>query len=695
MKFSYSWLKELVKFKESPEKLAELLTLYLAETNVSFRGKRAILDVDLLPNRVADASSHLGLAREIGAILGKKFNYPQPKFKEDKRTTKSWIMITLKSPYCRRYVARNIWYVKVKSSPQWVKESLEDCGLRPINNIVDAANYAMLLTGQPLHVFDFQKIASNKQKKKEIIIRQAKKGEQIITLERQSYKLKENNLLICDKEKPIALAGIKGGLTAEVDKDTRFIIIESANFDGANIHLTSKELGLKTDASWRFEHHLEPDLAAYAVDILAQIIQQVAGGEILKGKIDAINYSSHKRLIPINFNSWEKFLGWPISRGEIIKKLKLFGFSLVERKNYLLVNPPLYRNDIENAEDVISEVARLQGFNQIPSLSPKEEVILPAKNEFWEFKEKIKDWLKVYHLEEVYNYSLISQKDKEILAKDWQGKLIALDNPISDLFCYLQPTLLLNFLKNIKANFRFVDKLKLFEIGKIYYKNPRFAQDLVSHSARNQDIKEKEETVFGGILARKEKILKHPLFYEVKGIIEGLLTDLGIDKDDYSIKPIEKTEYSSILEKGMALYVKNQFLGVLAIPKKNVLKKYDVEGEVVFWEIKLLALLALEQAEREYEPLPQYPAAIRDVSFIIKKDILIDKILRTIQESALYLEDVDLFDIYEGENLPSGKQSLSFHLIFRFSEKTLKSEEIDKEMKKIYKALTQLGATIR
>ena len=679
MKFSYSWLKELVKFKESPSKLAELLTLYLAETKVSVRKKRAILDVDLLPNRVADASSHLGLAREISAILNKKFNYSQVRFKEGKRMTKSWLKVTIKSPYCRRYVARNIWHVKVKSSPQWLKERLEDCGLRPINNIVDAANYAMLLTGQPLHVFDFQKIAFNKSKKKEIIIRQAKKGEQIITLERQSYKLKEGNLLICDKDKPIALAGIKGGLAAEVDKDTRFIILESANFDGANIHLTSRELGLKTDASWRFEHHLDPDLAVYAVDILAQLIQQVAEGEILKGKIDAINCSTHKIVIPINFASWEKFLGWPINKQEIIKKLKLLGFNLVERQKYLLVTPPLYRNDIEKAEDVMGEVARLQGFNQIPSLPPKEEIILPAKNEFWEFKEKIKDWLKTYHLEEVYNYSLVSQKDKEILAKNWQSKLITLANPLSNLFCYLRPTLLFNFLKNVKDNFRFTGKIRFFEIGKIYH----------------WETKEKEETVFGGILARKEKILKQPLFYEAKGIIEGLLTDLGIDKDDYSIKPIEKTAYSSILEKGMAFYVKNQLLGVIGLPQKKFLKKYDVEGEIVFWEIKLLALIALEQAEREYEPLPQYPAAIRDVSLIIRRDILIDKILKTIQEAASYLEDADLFDIYEGGNVPFGKQSLSFHLIFRSSEKTLKSEEVDKEMKKIYQALKKLGAEIR
>jgi len=679
MKFSYSWLKDLIKFKESPEKLAELLTLYLAETKVAFRQKRVIFDVDLLPNRVADASGHLGLAREISAILGEKFNYPQIKLKEERQTTKSWIKVTIKSPYCRRYLARTIWHVKVKSSPQWLKERLEDCGLRPINNIVDAANYVMLLTGQPLHVFDFQKIAFNKDKKKEIIIRQAKKGEQIITLERQPYKFKKSNLLICDQEKPIALAGIKGGLAAEVDKDTRFIILESANFDGANIHLTSKELGLKTDASWRFEHRLDPDLAAYAVDILTQLIQQVAEGEILKGKIDVLNYPSRKIVIPINFAGWEKFLGWPISKREIIKKLKLLGFSLVERKTYLLVKPPLYRNDIENREDVIGEVARLQGFNQTPSLSPKEELTLPAKNEFWEFKEKIKDWLRAYHLEEVYNYSLISQKEREILAKNWQDKLIALANPLSNLFCYLRPTLLFNFLKNIKDDFRFTDKIRFFEIGTIYHWR----------------AKEKEETVFGGILARKEKILKQPLFYEAKGIIEGLLADLGINENDYSIKPVERTAYSSILEKGMALYVKNQLLGVIGLPQKKFFKKYDVEGEIVFWEIKLLVLLALEQAEREYEPLPQYPAAIRDISFIIKKDILIDQISKTIQESASYLEDADLFDIYEGKNLSFGKQSLSFHLIFRSSEKTLKAEEVDKEMKKIYQALKKIGAEIR
>jgi len=679
MKFSFEWLQELVNFKESPEKLAELLTLFLAETAVLRRGKRVILDVNLLPNRIADASSHLGLAREISAILNKKFNYPQPKFKEGKQLTKSWIKITTNSPYCKRYVARILWHVKVKPSPQWLKERLEDCGLRPINNVVDAANYIMLLTGQPLHVFDFQKVAFNKESKKEIIIRPAKNQEVITTLEEKSYHLDPTNLLISDQDKPLALAGIKGGIDPEVDNNTTFLILESANFDGVNIHLTSQSLGLRTDASWRFEHNLDPELTTYAIDLLAQLIQQLAGGEILKDRVDVKNYSVKKNTLPLSFKTCEKVLGWPIKKQEIVKILKLLGFQVQERKDYLLINPPRFRNDIINIEDVIGEIARFQGFEKMPSLPPKTLVSLPAKNNFWEFKERIKDWLQNDHLEEVYNYSLISQKDKDNLPKDWQETIIALANPLSDLFTYLRPTCLFNFLKNVNDNFRFASEVRFFEIGKIYHFNK----------------KPEEETVFSGILARKEKNLKNPLFYEAKGIIEGIFTDLGIDSDDYDVQPVEKTNYHLLLSQGMAFLKNKELIGVIGIPQKPLFKKYDLEGEIVFWEIKLLPLMQLEEDEREFEPLPQYPAAIRDISFFINKDILIDKILKTIQENTSCLEDIDLFDIYEGDNLPQGKQSLSFHLIFRSPKKTLKTEEIDQEMQKIYQALKTMGAEIR
>ncbi|NMB92458.1 MAG: phenylalanine--tRNA ligase subunit beta [Parcubacteria group bacterium] len=471
MKFSYSWLKDLLKLKESPEKLAELLTLYLAETTVLYHHQRPILDIDLLPNRFPDVSSHLGLAREIGAILDKKFIYPQIKLKEDKNLIREWVVINNKSKNCRQYVSRCIWHVKVKPSPQWLKERLIDCGLRPINNVVDAANYIMLLTGQPLHVFDFQKVASSKQKKKEIIIRQARAGEKITTLEKKTYSLSKNVLLICDQEKPLAIAGIKGGIAAEVDKKTTFIILESANFDPVNIRLTSRELGLITDASLRFEHDLNPLLTEYAIDLLAALIQEIAGGSILKGRAKSQNYSPKKITLPINFDSFQKFLGWTIPPKEIIKNLSLLGFAISQRKNYLLVSPPLYRNDILTKEDAMAEVSRLLGFNNIPSLAPREAIILPSKNEFWEFINKIKDWLKVYHLEEVYTYSFISQKDAEILPVSIHSSLIELQNPLSDLYRYLRPTLLINLLKTVANNFRFTDKIRFFEIGNIYLDN--------------------------------------------------------------------------------------------------------------------------------------------------------------------------------------------------------------------------------
>lgn len=677
MKFSYEWLQELVKFKESPEKLAELLTLYLAETTVVHHGKRAILDVDLLPNRFPDVSSHLGLAREISAILGKKFVYPQAKFKEAKNLTKHWVSITNKSKYCRQYVSRCLWHVKVKPSPPWLKERLIDCGLRPINNIVDATNYVMLLTGQPLHVFDFQKVAVNKQKQKEIIIRQAKKGEKITTLEKKTYSLSQNNLLICDQEKPLAIAGIKGGLAAEVDKETTFLILESANFDPVNIRLTSRELGLTTDASVRFEHDLDPLLTEYAIDLLAKLIQEIAGGDILRGQSKNGKAFIKKIILPIKFDSFDKFLGWSILHQEIIKKLSLLGFKITQRKNYLLVAPPLYRNDLQTKEDVMAEVARLKCFDNMPAIAPREAVILPPKNEFWEFANQIKYWLKVYHLEEVYTYSFISQKDKEILPAHSQKNLLELKNPLSDLYRYLRPTLLINLLKTVTSNFRFTNSIRFFEIGTIY-----------------QDAKNREKTVLGGILARKENNAKNPLFYEAKGIIEGILNDLGIDRDDYVIKPLTEAK-DNLLDQGLSLWINHQLLGVIGVPKKILYQKYDLEGEVVFWEIDLMVLMSLEQAEREFQPLPQYPAAIRDLSFIINKDILIDKILKIIQDSASYLEDVDLFDIYEGQNIGADKQSLSFHLIFRSPKKTLTNDEVNREMDKISQALKKLGATIR
>jgi len=686
MKFSYNWLKELLKFKETPEKLADILTMYFAETTVKYRGKRPVLDVELLSNQVAEASGHLGLVREIGAILGKEFIYPRINLKEKNIFAENCLNIEIKSSNCNYYLARLLQGVKVKESPKWLKDALADCGVRSINNIVDAANYVMLETGQPLHVFDFDKISDEsatvkKKAKKEIIIRQAKKNEKITTLEDEAYDLDEGIMLIADNKNPLALAGIKGGKGPGVSKDTMNIILESANFNGTNIRLTSKKLGLRTDASWRFEHNVPLELADYAIDRLAQLIQELAGGDILKGKAGQRISKEEKIVIPVKWESWEKFLGWPITKKEVIHYLSLLGFSIQSRKEYFLISTPPFRNDIKIKEDVIGEVARLYGIDKIDSVIPQEILTLPLQNEFFEFRKQVEDWLKGYNLEEVYNYSFISEEDKNVLPDKWQQKLIEIQNPTSALTKYLRPTLLTNFLKNINYNFSFVDKIGFFEIGKTYLKDSKNL---------------KEYFVFSGVLAQKEKCDDSNIFYQAKGIIEDLFSRFGIDSDNYSFKPLENTEYSLLLEKGAAIYKSKNLIGVIGNPKKDLLKKYDCEGKSVFWEIKLLPLLEIIKEEREFQPLPKYPAIIRDISFIIAQNILVDKILNIIQKaSPANLEDVDLFDVYVGKNLSSGVKSISFHLTFRANDHTLKNEEVDKEMKKIYKVLKDIEAEIR
>jgi phenylalanyl-tRNA synthetase beta chain len=686
MKFSYNWLKDLLKFKETPEKLADILTMYFAETTVKHNGKRPVLDVELLSNQVAEASGHLGLAREIGATLGRKFIYPKINLKEKNVFAKNLLDIKIESSNCNCYLARILQEVKVKESPKWLKDALADCGVRPINSIVDIANYVMLETGQPLHVFDFDKICdksgiANKKTKKEIIIRQAKKNEKITTLENETYDLNEGIMLITDNKNPLALAGVKGGKGPGVSKNTINIILESANFNGVNIRLTSKKLGLRTDASWRFEHNIPLDLTDYAIDRLAQLIQEVAGGDILKGRVGQRISKKEKVLIPIKWENWEKFLGWSIKKKKIIHYLSLLDFSLKQKKDYFLVLPPPFRNDIKIKEDVMGEVARLYGVDKIDSIIPQEILTLPLQNEFFEFRKQVKDWLKGYNLEEVYNYSFISEKDKNILPNKWQKQLIEIENPTSALTKYLRPTLLINFLKNINYNFSFVNKIRFFEIGKIYFKDKK---DL------------KEDFAFSGVLAQKEKCDDSFMFYQAKGIIEDLFSKFGIDKDNYNLKPLESTEYSLLLEQGAVIYKGKDLIGAIGNPKKDLLKKYDCENKLVFWEIKLLPLLEIVKEEREFQPLPKYPAIIRDISFIIAQNVLVDKILSIIQKtSPVNLEDVDLFDIYVGKNLSSGTKSLSFHLTFRANDHTLKNIEVDKEMERIYKALKNIGAKIR
>ncbi len=680
MKFSFEWLKSLTNTKFSPFKIGEILTFHFAETEVLKRGSRWVLDIDLLPDRISDASSHLGVAREIMAIEGKKFNYPQVKIKENsKKNIKDYLEVEIKTKNCLRYTSRVIFNVKVKESPKWLKERLKDCGLKPINNLVDASNYIMLLTGQPLHIFDFDKI-DEKSLKKKIIIRQAKEKEKIITLENKEYDLNKEITIISSRKEPLAIAGIKGGKKAEIDKNTRNIILESANFNSYAIRKASQYLSLKTDASYRFEHNLPIELTDYAIDLLTNLILEISGGEVLKGKIEEGIKKENPTPILIEWEKINKFLGFSVEKKEALKILNNLGFSLLKNtEKYILVNPPFLRR-FDFQEEIIGEISRLKGFNYLPSLPPEEKIFIPESNESWRIKMELRNWLKGLSLEEVYNYSFISKEEGSFWPLNSEKKLISLINPLSENFYYLRPTTFFNFFKNVKDNFRFYEIVRFFEIGKIYYRC---------------DNQAKEEEIFSGVLAEKKKEKNQELFYEAKGMIETLFEKFGILREDYSFSKIQDENYQKLFEEGVEiLNSRKEILGIIGWPKREIKVFYELENaEMVLWEIKIEKLMELIREEIEFAPLPLHPAVIRDISFFVKKNVLIDNILNLLQNSGVnYLEDVDLFDVYE----PEGEEkSLSFHLVFRSQEKTLTSEEVEQEMEKIYNALKKIGAKIR
>ena len=679
MKFSFEWIKSITKTQKSASEIASLLTMHFAETTTEKNGKRFVLNVDILANRVADASSHLGLAREISAILNKKFTYPPIKIKEEKEEAKNCLKITIKSNNCHSYLARVIKDVRVKPSPLWLQKRLRDCGLRPINNIVDASNYVMLETGQPLHAFDYDKVDKGLTKKN-IIIRSAKPKEKITTLENKSYSLFPEATIIADSNSPLALAGIKGGKIAEVDSSTKNIILESANFSGVNVRRTSKRLGLVTDASIRFEHNLQISLSEYALDRVAELIQQIGGGKILKGRIGK---ESKKKplIIPLKQDDWQKQLGINISSTKAIRYLTMLGFIVKNKQKYILVTPPPYRNDIKIKEDVIGEIFRLSGVNELLPVFPKEEISLPPRNEFWQFRQEIKKWLMSDKLDEIQTYSFISDKDKHNINT---SDLIEVMNPTSETMRYLRPSLIPNLLKTISLNSHWREHLGFFEIGNVYYKE-------------KNKFREKFNLSIGLYSGTKSNVL----FYQMRGIIEDLLSRWGVASDDYDIKEIPSGNYyhfwfGSGFKSGAILQVNNKTVAIYGIPSRKIANDYKIKGTTFLAEIDLPLLFQLVNSEIDYEPLPKYPAIIRDISLLVHEDVPIGAIMETIQlASPKYLEDIDLFDIYEGDKSLSSKKSLAFHLRFRSLNHTLTSKEIDKAMENIKKALLKINCQIR
>jgi len=687
MIFSYNWLQSFFKKRlPKPEKLAELLSMRAFEVEKTEKvGNDWVLDIDILPNRGPDCFSHLGVAREIATILNSKLKTQNSKPKEDKNLkAKDFVTVEVRNKVaCPRYTARVITDIKVGLSPKWIKDRLKVCGLRPVNNIVDIANYVMLETGQPLHAFDLEKIGGQK-----IIVRRAKRGERIITLDNEKpstraelgaglvphrnkvsgagYDLDKDILIIADSKEPLAIAGIKGGKKAEITKSTKNVVLESANFNPRVIRAGRQKIDLKTDSSWRFEHGIDPNLTELAINRAAGLIQEIAGGKILRGLIDFYSRKVLPKKIKLDLDYVTSLLGIKIPAKEIKNILNRLNFQCnVTRQHYIEVRVPTFRLDILMPEDLIEEIGRIYGYEKIPSDFPISALIPPKRNLeiFWE--DLTKNILKEVGFSEVYNYSFIGEKEAKIFGYD-NKNLIEVENPISIGQKYLQPSLIPNLLKNIKENLKHFKEIKIFEIGKVFKENF------------------KEKRILTGVITGEA-------FYQAKGVVDLLLNSLGISNiwyDEYQPTPEESKLLIWHPKKCAEIKVNHQEIGFLGEISSNILQDLKIESKVALFDINFEKLQSYCSEEHEFRPISPYPAAVRDIAVLVPGFVRVEEVLNKIETAGGPLvRDVDLFDIYEGEELPKGKKNLAFHLIYQAEDHTLSSKEIEEIHSKIIKVL--------
>ena len=613
------------------------------------KGKDFILDIAILPNRAHDLLSHLGVAREVAVILNLKLKIKDSPPKADqpraeKLSNNLKIEIQDKK-LCNRYIGRIIEGVKVGPSPKWLKERLEIIGQKSINNIVDAINYVMFEFGQPLHAFDYDKLKTENLRLKTMIVRRAKRGEQIITLDNQEIKLDENILVIADDYEPLAIAGVKGGKKVEVDSKTKNIILESANFESVNIRKTSKKIGIRTESSLRFENGISPYLAELAMNRVAGLILDIAGGKCGQSVDKYV-----KKVIPVkikmDLGDFEKLLGIKIPEKEILGILKRLRFIVKKSQGNLIVSTPLERLDVLYKEDVIEEVARIYGYDKIPAVIPEGAIFPPKRNEELMHNSFIKEVLVGAGLSEVYNYSFSDSGEFE------------LQNPISEEKKFLRIDLANGLIANINDNLRFFDEVRIFEIGNVFLKEEK------KHLA----------CAFGF----KDKKAGKTSFFEAKGVLEFLFTRLGIQ--GVSFENIKDS-----VENAAEILVNSVALGIIR----------EIKPSIAVLEIDLEKLSGLANGNIIYKPLQKYPAVLRDLALLVPKNTRVLDVFHAIQNSGgKLLMSLDLFDVYEGKELGERK-SFAYHLLFQSAERTLLDSEVNNAMENIKKALSESGWVIR
>lgn len=644
-----------------------------------------VFEIGLTPNR-ADAMSHWGVARDLRAGLiqldkNTPLNTPAiSNFHVEERSRKIAIEVK-ESKLAPRYAGITISGVSVKASPTWLQNRLKAIGLKPINNIVDATNYVLHELGQPLHAFDADKIRGNK-----IVVQTLKKGTKFITLDEVERELHEDDLMICDEEKPLCIAGVFGGLDSGVTQHTSSIFLESAYFDPVSVRKTAKRHGLNTDASFRFERGIDPNITEYALKRAVILIQEIAGGKVSSDIDDLYPKKIEDFQVFLSFKKINDLIGHEIDTNvikNILSSLEIKVNNVTESGLGLTI--PAYRVDVQREVDVIEEILRIYGYNNIP-LNEKFNVSVSLTNKFDDHKiqQITAQQLVGKGFSEIMSNSLTTAKYTEFSNTISAENQVEMLNPLSQDLAVMRQSMLFSGLESIAYNLnRKNENLKFFEFGKTYHK----------YTEKYEEPKHLSLLVTGNkSLESWTNAIEKTNFFYFKGIVESILQRLGIKSTTI------KTAKSSVFNEAITIFYNKKALVSFGTVQKSILKKFDIEQEVLFADFNWDEMLEASKTNQfTFEEIPKYPAVRRDFALLLNEHIRFNEL----EEIALklgkkLLKKVDLFDVYLGKNLPEGKKSYAIKFIFQDENKTLTDKQVDKLMSKFQQQFEkQLGASLR
>ena len=633
-----------------------------------------VFEYEITNNRI-DCFSILGIAREAAVTFRKPFVPPVVEVHENAENVNDYIKVDVKDPdLCPRYCARVCTNIKIAPSPKWMQRRLAASGIRPINNLVDITNYVMEEYGQPMHAYDLDTIAG-----RQIIVRRAKDGDEFQTLDGQVRKLDSEVLMICDAEKEVGIAGIMGGENSKITDDVKTVLFEAACFNGTNIRKSAKRIGLRTDASGKFEKGLDPNNSVDAINRACQLIQELGCGEVVGGIVDVCAPLKERVRIPFEPERINALLGTQIPEAEMLDYFGRLEFEYDEAKKELII--PSFRQDIEGFADVAEEVARFYGYDKIPTTLPNGEATTGKLSFKLRIEEKARDIAEYCGFSQGMCYSFESPKVFDRLLLDKEDKLreaVTIANPLGEDFSIMRTISLNGILTSLGTNYNRRNKaVKLYELGNVY----------LPHSVPVTELPEERMQFTLGFYGDGD-------FYTMKGIIEEFLESIGMNgKKEYDPNAGKK-----FLHPGRQANISygGKVIGYLGEVHPEVLDNYDIGTKAYVAVLDMPEIIPFATFDRKYEGIAKYPAVTRDISMVVPREILVGQIEAVIaQRGGKILESYSLFDIYEGSQIQAGFKSVAYTLTFRAKDRTLEDADVSAAMKKILNGLQGLGIELR